>query len=494
MKRFFAMLLCVGMLVSALAVSGAAEGATGEKLSVYASFYPMYDFASKIGGDRVEVTNMVPSGMEPHDWEPTPADIVGLEKADVFVYNGAGMEHWVEDVLAALGNEELVVVEASEGVFLLEGHGHGHDHESFTEADVEDRTIADFAGEWQSIYPYMLDGTLDEALEHAAEEGDMTVEELSEYYKSGFETDIDRLVVEGNSMTFHTAEGETTITYEYDGFVFLNYEDMDAQSALYRFKAVGDVDGALKYVLFADHNHEAGPAEHFHLNFSEDGNITTEQTLEKFATYFPASFTGAQIAEEMAAHGASEDHEDEDDHEDDHDHGAFDPHVWLSPMNAKIEMENIKNALVKADPADAETYEANYAAFAAELDALDQAFKDALTPLENKDIVVAHQAFGYLCAAYGLNQVAIEGLSPDSEPDPARVAEIIEFGKEHDVKVIFFEELVSPKVAESIASAIGADTDVLSPIEGLSDEQQAAGDDYFSVMRGNLEALKAALQ
>ncbi len=303
MKRFLAMLLCAGMLVGALGVSGAAEG---EKLSVYASFYSMYDFASKIGGDRIEVTNMMPAGMEPHDWEPTPVDIVGLEKADVFVYNGAGMEHWAQDVLAALGNKDLVVVEASEGVSLLEGHGHGDDH--------------------------------------------------------------------------------------------------------------------------------------------------------------------------------------------DDDHGAFDPHVWLSPMNAKIEMENIKDALVKADPAGAETYEANYAAYAAELDALDQEFKDALAALPNKDIVVAHQAFGYLCAAYGLNQVAIEGLSPDSEPNPARVAEIIEFGKEHDVKVIFFEELVSPKVAESIANAIGADTDVISPIEGLSDEQQAAGDDYFSVMRMNLEALKAALQ
>jgi zinc transport system substrate-binding protein len=138
-------------------------------------------------------------------------------------------------------------------------------------------------------------------------------------------------------------------------------------------------------------------------------------------------------------------------------------------------------------------YEANYQRYAAELDALDAEFSAALAGLPNRDGAVAHAAYGYLFDAYGLNQVAIEGLTPDSEPDPARVAEIIDFAKEHAVKVIFFEDLVSPKVAETIASAVGARTDVLSPIEGLTDEEAAAGDDYFSVMRANLAALVAAL-
>lgn len=88
--------------------SAASEGS----LRVMASFYPMYDFAQKIGGDKVTVTNMVPAGTEPHDWEPSPSDIVALEQADVFVYSGAGMEHWVEDVLASLDNQSLVTVEA----------------------------------------------------------------------------------------------------------------------------------------------------------------------------------------------------------------------------------------------------------------------------------------------------------------------------------------------------------------------------------------------
>ena len=147
-------------------------------------------------------------------------------------------------------------------------------------------------------------------------------------------------------------------------------------------------------------------------------------------------------------------------------------------------MENIKNAFASADPDNADYYEANYARYAAELDALHAEFEDALSDLPNKDIIVAHEAFGYLCAAYGLNQVAIEGLSADSEPDPAKMAEIIDFAREHAMKVIFFEELVSPKVAEAVAEAVGAETRVLSPIEGLGDADAVAGGDYSPLCAG----------
>ena len=275
------------------------------KLSVCASFYPMYDFARKIGGGKVLVTNMVPAGTEPHDWEPAASDIVTLEKADVFVYNGAGLEGWAKGVLASLQNRNLIPVEASKDVPLLKG-----------------------------------------------------------------------------------------------------------------------------------------------------------QSSEKKKGNNPSS----------------------------------DPHVWLNPQYAKKEMENIKNGFVKADPGNKSYYEANYAKYAGETDQLDRELKDTFSALPKKDIVVAHQAFGYLCEAYGLHQIGVEGLVPDSEPDPARMAEIIELARKHDVKVIFFEELVSPKVSETIADAVGAKIAVLNPIEGLSEKQLASGDDYFSVMRQNARALKKALQ
>ena len=281
------------------------------RLRVLTSFYPMYDFACKIGGDCIDVTNMVPSGTEPHDWEPSTNDLKNLEKADVFIYNGADMEPWADDLLVSR-SDTLHVVEASENVEL------------------------------------------------------------------------------------RTTDGEHEHAHEHEG---------------------------------ADHHH-----------------------------------------------------------------GDFDPHVWLDPENAKIEMEAIRDALCAADPENSTVFQSNYEKYATELDALDAEFREKLAPLPNRTIVVAHEAFGYLCDAYGLTQVGIEGLSPDSEPDPGRMAEVIDFVREHSISTIFFEELVSPKVAEAIASETGAQAKMLSPLEGLSDEQAAAGADYFSVMHDNLAALMEALK
>lgn len=299
--------------------AGTEDTSSEKKLNVMASFYPMYDFATKVGGDKVEVTNMVPAGTEPHDWEPAATDVKNLEEVDVFIYNGAGMEHWTEDVLGALDNKELKVVEASRGLTLLEGK----------------------------------------------EEDEEETEDSS--------------------------------------------SDSDASDE------------------------------------STDSEIT------------------------------------------------YDPHVWLNPLNAKAEMENIKNAFVEADPDNKDYYEQNYETYAEKFDQLDKEYKDGLADTKSKDLITSHEAFGYLCQAYGLNQVGIEGLSPDSEPDASRMNEIIKFAKENNVKTIFFEELVSPKVSETIADEIGAKTAVLNPLEGLTDDEISAGEDYFSVMESNLKTIEDAL-
>ena len=282
---------------------------SSKKLNVMASFYPMYDFAKKVGGDKVEVTNMVSAGTEPHDWEPSATDIKKLEEADVFIYNGAGMEHWTQDVLGSLENRNLKVVEASKGITLLEG----------------------------------------------------------------------------------------------------NEEEENSKEA--------------------------------------------------------NSSTGA----------------------------IYDPHVWLNPLNAKVEMKNIKNAFVKVDPDNKNYYEKNYKRYANKFDQLNQEYKEGLSNIKSKNLITSHEAFGYLCQAYGLNQVGIEGLSADSEPDASRMNEIIQFSKDNHVKTIFFEELVSPKVSKTIADEIGAKTVVLNPIEGLTNKEIKAGKDYFSAMKSNLKILEKAL-
>lgn len=336
------------------------------KLKVAASFYPMYDFALKIGADQIDLINLVPSGTEPHDWEPSASDLTNLEKADVFIYSGAGMEHWVDRVLNSLTNSDLTVVEASDGIALRtsdededEEHEHDHDHEEHN------------------------DGERDEH-DHKDEDHNGGEQEEQE-----------------------------------------------------------------------DHDHEE---HHDH---------------EKSSHFF-----------DLTSHESHAGHS--------HD-GGLDPHVWLNPEYAKKEMENIKNAFISADPKNKDFYEANYQKYAAEFDRLDEDFHNTIEPLPNREIVVAHEAYGYLCDAYGLTQVGVEGLTPDSEPTPRRMARIIDFVREHHVKVIFFEALTSSKSADTVAAETGIKTAVLNPLEGLSGEEIEAGNDYLSVMRENLKALSEAL-
>lgn len=172
----------------------------------------------------------------------------------------------------------------------------------------------------------------------------------------------------------------------------------------------------------------------------------------------------------------------------------YDPHVWLYPMNAVKQMEAIMEALSRADPAGADYYKSNFIVYSEKFSELDKEYRDALAKVKNRNIVVSHQAFGYLCEAYGLNQVAIEGLEADSEPAAEKMAEISDFARKNGVKYIFFEDLVSPKVAEALAREIGAKTETFNPLEGLSDKEISEGKEYLSVMRDNLATLEKALK
>lgn len=170
------------------------------------------------------------------------------------------------------------------------------------------------------------------------------------------------------------------------------------------------------------------------------------------------------------------------------------PHVWLSPDLAYQEMSAICEALCKADPDHSEAYRANLDTMGDKCSELDNAYQERLSTFENRYIVVAHEAYGYLCDEYGLEQIAIEGVSAESEPDAARMREIIDLVEKYGITCIFFEELVSPKVAETIAEETGCTTQELSPLDGMSQEEIDAGSDYFSVMYANLDAICEALE
>ncbi len=170
-----------------------------------------------------------------------------------------------------------------------------------------------------------------------------------------------------------------------------------------------------------------------------------------------------------------------------------DPHVWLDPLRYAALVGEVATAFGEADPAHADFYRANGNAFTRELAALDAEFHEGLRHCHRDLIVTNHAAFGYLADAYGLRQEAISGLSPDAEPSADRLAGLKDLVQREGVTTIFTEELVSPKVAETLASEAGVTTAVLHTIEGVTPDEAAAGADYLSLMRENLQALEVAL-
>lgn len=170
-----------------------------------------------------------------------------------------------------------------------------------------------------------------------------------------------------------------------------------------------------------------------------------------------------------------------------------DPHVWLDPVLMGGIVQAVADAMAAIDPAGAATYRANADEYGSELDDLDRAYRMGLGHCQRRVIVTAHAAFGHLAARYDLRQEAISGLSPEVEPDPARVAELADLVRDEGVTTIFTEELVSPRVAETLAREAGVTTAVLNPVEGLTETQLEDGETYDSVMRSNLATLMEAL-
>ncbi|MDF2535943.1 MAG: zinc transporter substrate-binding protein [Bacillales bacterium] len=288
------------------------EKSKEKKIHILTTFYPMYEFAKNVAGDNADVELLIPSNIEPHDWEPSPKDMAKIQNADMIIYNSKYFETWVPDVEKNLtANDKPLFVNASEDIELIDG-----------------------------------------------------IEE-------------------------HEEEGHK-----------------------------------------------------------------------------------------------------EDEHGDEEESHEVDPHVWLSPVLAQQEVQKIAEAFIKIDPNNKDIYEQNSKNYIAKLAELDQLFKDKLKNHAGSEMITQHAAFGYLTREYNIKQVPISGISPEAEPSPARLAELKKFAKEHKINTIFFEELASPKVAKTLAAEIGAKTDVLNTLEGLSKEDQKKGLNYIEVMKKNLNSIE----
>jgi zinc transport system substrate-binding protein len=163
----------------------------------------------------------------------------------------------------------------------------------------------------------------------------------------------------------------------------------------------------------------------------------------------------------------------------------LDPHVWLDPVRFAAIVERVGEILDRSDQG---------AELASAVRSLDGEYRAGLRDCARREIVTSHGAFGYLARRYGLEQVAITGLSPEAEPTPGELERVVEEVREHGATTVFFETLVSPRLAETVAREVDADVAVLNPLEGLTDEELDRGEDYLSIMRANLAALRRALE
>ena len=425
--------IAIGVIASVLAFSGISNDATPlpaddtgnqlvpqeEKITILTSFYPYHEFTKNVAGDVAEVKQFMPSGVEAHDWEPRAQEIQSLKDVDVFVYNGLGMESYVDQIIESGEFDNVLFVKASEGVELLEFED-GHD---------------DHAGH-------------DDHDSHA-----------EEFYKEI------ALVIEefehGHMTESQSIQAIEEILHEHEG------------------------DG---------HDHGAGAIEEIEhvLHEIEDGHIGGPEGLEEIHHLVSGE-------DEHDEHAKEDDHDEHDEHEegghDGHHHDyEFDPHIWLDPILVKQQVNVIRDGLIEADPQNKEYYEENARIYNNKMDALDMKIGSALSSCQKDTIVPYHNAFTYLGERYDIHIMALGGMAPDSEASAAEIAGFVDFVKDNDIKVIFSEELVDPRLAEVIADEANARVMLFSPLEALSPEEEGTNISYIDKMEQNLNSLKVALE
>lgn len=317
--------------LSACSTSDAADGSSGGKLKVTASFYPMQFLAERIGGEHVAVTSLTKPGVEPHDLELTPRQTGSISESDYVLYL-KGIQPAVDDAIKQSGVKNTVDAAT---LTALEDHS--------SEASSDDHG-------------------------HEGEEG---------------------------------------------------HED--------------------------EHGHE-------------------------------------EEAHEEHSEGDGHNHGEE---------GGADPHIWLDPVKYAEVAKGVGKSLEKADPDHAADYRKNTEALVGELGKLNTAYETGLKNTATKTFITTHSAFGYLAERYGLTQQGIAGIDPEAEPSPARIQEIHTIAEKEKATTVFFETLASDKTARTLAKDTGLKTDVLDPLEGITEKSEGA--DYIEVMESNLTALQKAL-
>ena len=504
MKKYISILLAAVMAVGCLAGCGQknsneqADNTDDGKLKVVTTIFPEYDWVKEIAGDEIsniDLTMLLDNGVDLHSYQPTSEDILKISDCDLFVYVGGESDSWVDDALKNATNKDMQVInlldvlkdsikteESMPGMQAEEGHNHGYAH--FEDSDVQDRTLSDWDGDWQSVYPYLQDGVLDEVMEKKAESGEKTAEEYKEYYENGYKTDVSQITIdaENNTMCFVKNGVASKATYEYKGYQIYDYES-GSRGVRYFFEATsGDAD-APKYVQFSDHGIAPGKAEHFHIYAGNDGFDALSEEMENWPTYYPADMSGKAIAEDMLEHEEKE----------------YDEHVWLSLKNAQTLCKAIAEALETADPEHKDVYAANVDSYLEKLSSLDGQYQDAVANGSQKTLLFGDRfPFRYMVDDYGLKYyAAFAGCSAESEASFETISFLAKKVDELGLKNIMTIENSDQKIAKTIRdNTKDKNQEILSldSMQSTTSEDVKNGTTYLSVMESNLDVLKKAMQ
>lgn len=504
MKKYISILLAAVMAVGCLAGCGQknsneqADNTDDGKLKVVTTIFPEYDWVKEIAGDEIsniDLTMLLDNGVDLHSYQPTSEDILKISDCDLFVYVGGESDSWVDDALKNATNKDMQVInlldvlkdsikteESMPGMQAEEGHNHGYAH--FEDSDVQDRTLSDWDGDWQSVYPYLQDGVLDEVMEKKAESGEKTAEEYKEYYENGYKTDVSQITIdaENNTMCFVKNGVASKATYEYKGYQIYDYES-GSRGVRYFFEATsGDAD-APKYVQFSDHGIAPGKAEHFHIYAGNDGFDALSEEMENWPTYYPADMSGKEIAEDMLEHEEKE----------------YDEHVWLSLKNAQTLCKAIAEALETADPEHKDVYAANVDSYLEKLFSLDGQYQDAVANASQKTLLFGDRfPFRYMVDDYGLKYyAAFAGCSAESEASFETISFLAKKVDELGLKNIMTIENSDQKIAKTIRdNTKDKNQEILSldSMQSTTSEDVKNGTTYLSVMESNLDVLKKAMQ
>lgn len=408
------------------------------KLHVVASFYPLAYFSSQIGGDRVNVYTLIPDNVEPHSFEPTPVDLLVVSKAEVLVFNGEGFEPWIQDFISAASNPSLIQVDTSKNVELLPSDA--------VKAPYEAATRLLITGPSSSL----------------------TASTLSD-----------------SSITIPFSSMVVNVTLaDVPGGRGGHFKVSVSESADYRFFITRNSS----FSIF-DNGSEVtpelvlGPLTWYE-QFAASGFYELDAGTTYTVSFFPSAINETRFVMYQAPLGQEVGPG--------HEHGIADPHFWIDPLAAKVQVDNILSAFIEADPGNSTYYQINAAGLNSRLDALNSDFMTGLANRTKSDIVATHEGFNYMATRYHFEAHGAIGISGDQPPTPQDMIRLTDLVNQLQLHYVFSEPVFSDGVIETIAEE--TDTQVLV-LDGVHSRSGVHADmDYFEIMRANLESLMIGLE